>query len=146
MLVSFPTAAPDRVILGEQVKALQRLTTGHCDALADGMLFFAKELGLGVEICGISMISKAARSWVAVRSDIPQASMTMIQEARDGGHAALMLCSLELETHWMSHAMCFHVHSAHQHVNVLDQRGGLLALEHVFFFGAIHQANCSLAP
>ena len=57
--------APDEVTLKEESRALERLAAGPCNALTTPMSMADSEIGLGVDVHGIQIITLTARFRVA---------------------------------------------------------------------------------
>ena len=73
------------------------------------MLAFAADLGLGIDISGISMISKAARFRVASRSGTLATGLEVFDEAHNSQLALLAVLGPEWRAQWICKVKIFRI-------------------------------------
>ena len=116
-------SALDEATLKEESHALQCTTAGPYNAIPTNLLRAGSVCGLGSDICGIHIISPAARFRTAASSGTLVNGLAEIRAAREYDGASICALTPEWEERFLKTSMAFSTMEASEYVRQIDRTG-----------------------
>ena len=116
-------SAPDEATLKEEAHAPQCTTAGSCNAIPTHLSRAGSVCGLGIDLCGIRIISLAARFRTATCFGALANGLAKIRAARDYDGASIFALTPEWEEKFLRTSMAFSTMKACEYVHRIGRTG-----------------------
>ena len=116
-------SAPDKAILKEEAHALQCTTAGPCNAISTDLLRAGSACGLIIDLCGIHILSLAARFTTAANSNTLADGLAKVRAAREYDGVSLFALPPEWNEKFLKTSMPHSTMEAFEYVRHLDHAG-----------------------